>query len=85
MMVKLNGCFLTGKVSTDIRKGFDSRPVYNNFFSIIKIKSSCHEVAGFYDKEMPKICSDHTCLAVITIDSALEKRKTLSTIVFTVT
>ena len=27
----------------------------------------------FYDKESPKINSNHTCLAVITLDSALKK------------
>ena len=44
-----------------------------------KIKSYGDEATGFHDKEM-KVDSDYTCLIVITIDSALEKRwKALST------
>ena len=27
----------------------------------------------FYDKEIPKLDSNHTCLAVISLDSALKK------------
>ena len=38
-----------------------------------KIKSHSDEVTGFYDKEIPKVDSNHTCLAVISFDSALEK------------
>ena len=38
-----------------------------------KIKSYGDEATGFHDKEMPKVGSDYTCLAVITIGSALKK------------
>ena len=38
-----------------------------------KIKSHCDEVTCFYDKEIPKADSNHTCLTVISLDSALEK------------
>ena len=38
-----------------------------------KIKSHCDEVTDFYDKEIPKMDSNHTCLAVISLDSALKK------------
>ena len=38
-----------------------------------KIKSHGEEVTDFYDKEMPKVDSNHTCLAVISLDSALKK------------
>ena len=38
-----------------------------------KIKSHCNEVTDFYDKEIPKNDSNHTCLAVISLDSALKK------------
>ena len=38
-----------------------------------KIKSHGDEVTDFYDKEIPKVDSDHTCLAVISLDSALKK------------
>ena len=34
-----------------------------------KIKSYGDEVTAFYDKETPKVNSDHTCLAVISLDS----------------
>ena len=38
-----------------------------------KIKSYGDEVTDFYDKEFPKVDSNHTCLAVISLDSALNK------------
>ena len=38
-----------------------------------KIKSHGDEVADFYDKRIPKVESIHTCLAVISLDSALKK------------
>ena len=38
-----------------------------------KIKSHGDEVTDFYDKETPKVDSNHTCLAVISWDSALKK------------
>ena len=31
------------------------------------------EFTDFYDKEIPKVDSNHTCLAVISLDSALKK------------
>ena len=40
-----------------------------------KIKSHSYEVTDFYDKEIPKLGSNHTCLAVISLDSALKKDK----------
>ena len=48
-----------------------------------KVKSSGDEATDFHDKEMPKAGSNHTCLAVIMIDSVLKKRiKLLSASVF---
>ena len=43
MMEKLNGCYNTiwDKVSADIKKEFDSEPVYNRKFLKTKIKSHC--------------------------------------------
>ena len=38
-----------------------------------KIKSHGDEVTTFYDKKFPKFNSNHPCLAVITLDSALKK------------
>ena len=48
-----------------------------------KVKSYGDEATDFHDKEMPKAGSNHTCLAVIIIDSVLKKRiKLLSASVF---
>ena len=60
------------KVSADIKK-IDSEPVYNKVFLKTKIKSHGDEVTDFYDKRIPKVDSNHTCLAVITLDSARKK------------
>ena len=38
-----------------------------------KIKFHGDEVTDFYDKKIPKVDSNHTCLAVINLDSALKK------------
>ena len=38
-----------------------------------KIKSYGVEVTDFYDKGIPKVDSNHACLAVISLDSALKK------------
>ena len=87
MVDKLNGCILLtedddlsekynaiwDKVSADIRKEFTSEPVYNNNYLKTKIKSHGDEVTDFYDKMFPKLDSNHTCLAVLSLDSALKK------------
>ena len=65
------------KVSSDIKKEFDIEPVYNQIFLKTKIKSYGDDVTDFYDKEIPKVNSNHTCLAVISLDSALKKMKTV--------
>ena len=61
------------KVSADIKKEFDSEPVYNKNYLKIKVKSHGNEVTDFCDKKIPKLDSNHTCLAVISLDSALKK------------
>ena len=61
------------KLSADIEKEFDSEPVYNKDFLKTKIKSHGDEVTDFYDKKILKVDSNHTCLAVITLDSAVKK------------
>ena len=53
------------KVSTDIKK--ISEPVYNKEFLEVKIKSHGDEITDFYDKKIPMMDSNHTCLAVITL------------------
>ena len=37
------------------------------------MESHGDEVTDFYDKKIPKVDSNHTCLAVITLHSALKK------------
>ena len=61
------------KVSADIKKEFDSEPVYNENYLKTKIKSHGNEVTDFYDKKIPKLDSNHTCLAVISLNFALKK------------
>ena len=55
-------------ISADIKKEFNSEPVYNKKFLRTKIKSHGDEVTDFYDKG-----SNNTRLAVINLDSALYK------------
>ena len=38
-----------------------------------KIKSHGDDVTNFYDKKIPKVGSNYTCVAVISLDSALKK------------
>ena len=38
-----------------------------------KIKSYCDEVTGFWNKKIFKVDSNHTCFAVISLDSTLKK------------
>ena len=42
-------------------------------WQLTKIKSYCDEVTEFYSKEFPKVDSNYTWLAVITLDSAPKK------------
>ena len=70
------------KVSADIKKEFDSKPVYNKIFLKTKIKSHGNEVTDFYDKENPKVDSNHACLAVINLDSAIKKNDSCYLLVF---
>ena len=55
------------------KKKFDSNPVCNKSFSKTKIKSYNDKVTDFYNKEIPQVDSNHTWLAEIILDSALEK------------
>ena len=59
------------KVTSYIKKEFDSKPVYNKIFLKTKIKSYGDEVTDFHVKEISKVDYNHTCLAVINVDSAL--------------
>ena len=59
--------------SLGYKRKFDSEPVHNKDFLKTKIKSHGDEVTDFYDKGIPKVDSTHTCLPVISFDSALRK------------
>ena len=62
------------KVSADIKKEFDSEPVFNSFFFLkTKIKPHDYEVTDFYNQQIPKMNSNHTCLVIISLDSALKR------------
>ena len=67
---------IRGKVSADIKKEFDSKPVYIKELLKTKIKYHDDEVTDFYDKKISKVDSNHTCLIVITLYSALKKDET---------
>ena len=61
------------KVSAGIKKEFDSEPVCNKKFLKTKIKSWWS--SDFHYKKISKMESNDTCLAVISLDSALKKDK----------
>ena len=63
------------KVSADIKKEFGNKPVFNKELLKSKIKSHGDEVTDFYDKEVAKVDSNHTCLAVISLDYVLKKEE----------
>ena len=70
---ELSGKYNTicNKISPDIKQVFGSEPVYNKAILKTNIKSYDDEVTDFYDKEIPEVDSNHTCLEVISLDSAL--------------
>ena len=48
-------------------------PVHSKEYLKAKIKSAGDEATDFYDKNISKVGSNYTCLAVISLDSALKK------------
>ena len=61
------------KISADIKKEFDKKSFYKKEHLKTKIKSLDDEITDFYDKKFPKVDSSDTCLAVISLGSALKK------------
>ena len=61
------------KLCFDVKKEFDSESVYNKNYLKTKIKSHGDEVTEVYDKKSPKLDFNHTCLAAVSLDSALKK------------
>ena len=47
-----------------------------------KAEKNGYEGADFYNKEIPKVKSNHACLAVIGLDSALKKDENYYPLVF---
>ena len=56
-----------------MKKESDSKFIYKKSFLKTKIKSYGDESTDFYDKEIIKLGSNYTCLAVILIDFVLKK------------
>ena len=54
-------------INADIKKEFDSKLVYNKNYLKTKIKCNGDEVTYFYDKKIPTLYSDHTCLELFCI------------------
>ena len=67
---------ISDKVSNYIKNEFDnefdSEPVYDKNILKSKIKSYGDEATDFHDKELPKVGSNYTSLAVINVDSAVK-------------
>ena len=63
------------KVRADIRKELGNKPAFNEECLKIKMKSHGDEVKAFYDKEISKVISNYTCLAVITLDFVFKNDK----------
>ena len=70
------------KLSPDIKKAFDSERVYNKIFLETITKSHGDEVTDFCDKSITRVNSNHTCLAVNFLDSALKKGDNYYLLVF---
>ena len=66
---------ISNKISSDIKKEFDSKLVNNQECLKTKIKSHCDEVTDFHGQKIPKLDSNQTCLPVISLDSALKKEE----------
>ena len=61
------------KVSNNIKKGFDSEPVYNEKYLKAKLKSYESKIStDFHDDRIPKEGSQCICLAVILTDSVFK-------------
>ena len=56
-----------------LKKEVDRKLVNNKKFLNPKIKSYGDEATDFHDKDIPKMDSNHTRLAVINVDFALKK------------
>ena len=60
------------KVSADMKKEFGSEAVYNKFLKT-KIEFFGDEATDDHERKIPKMDSNLACLAVISLDSAVNK------------
>ena len=56
---------ISNRVSNSIKRELDCKPIYNEKFLKIKIRSYGDKTTDFHNKEVPKVCSNYTSLAVI--------------------
>ena len=56
-----------------MKRESSSEPACNTNFVKTTLKSSADEFTGFYNREIPKVHYNHTCLAVISLDSVLKQ------------
>ena len=61
------------KVSNSIKKELDCEPIYDKKFWKTRIMSSGNEATDFYNKGVPTVGSNYTCLVVVFLDSVLKK------------
>ena len=62
--------YIWNKLSSSMKKEFNSKPIFKEKFLKTKVKSDGDESTDFHDKETPKVGSNYTYLAV-TIDFVL--------------
>ena len=72
MITYWKNIILFGIKSFLLLKKIDRKSVCNKNFLKTKEKSCGGEATDFYDKEIPKLGSNRTCLAGINLDSALK-------------
>ena len=61
-----------------MKKKIDRESIYNNNFLKIKIRSYGEDLTDFHDKEIPKVESNYSFLAVILFDFVLRKMKNIT-------
>ena len=66
---------ISNRVSNSIKRELDCKPIYNEKFLKIKIRSYGDKTTDFHNKEVPKVCSNYTSLAVISLGFILKKNE----------
>ena len=59
-------------IKSELIKKTDNKPVYNKEYLKAKMKCYGNEVTDFIDKEIPKVDSNHTRLAVISLKKKMK-------------